>query len=177
MDTDRQNDRWRDLIELVPAVVYEAEVDPSRRFRYVSPQIERLLGFPAERFLADPGLRRQLMHPDDRAEVSAQESIELDGDVGSIARAVEYRLCSAEESWVWVRDEARLVTEADGDRYWIGVLSDVSREHQSLERASDELEMSRRDVGRLLAGIHEHVATVERLRRSASRYRDDHAAA
>ena len=39
--------RYRTLIETIPAVTYIADWDEMGSFRYVSPQIEELLGFPA----------------------------------------------------------------------------------------------------------------------------------
>jgi PAS domain-containing protein len=47
--------RYRGLIEQAPAVSYIARWADGFRFVYVSPQIEDLLGFPAERFMAEPG--------------------------------------------------------------------------------------------------------------------------
>ena len=43
--------RYRTLIETIPAVTYIADWDELGSFRYVSPQIEELLGFPRERWL------------------------------------------------------------------------------------------------------------------------------
>ena len=47
--------RYRTLIETIPAVTYIADWDELGSFRYVSPQIEELLGYPAEHWLGDIG--------------------------------------------------------------------------------------------------------------------------
>ena len=58
--------RYRSLVEQVPAVSYVARWEPGSPFLYVSPQIEQLLGFPAERWVAEPDLWAERLHPDDR---------------------------------------------------------------------------------------------------------------
>src|SRR5206468_8520452 len=62
--------RYRVLVERVPAAVYidvaDPEVTDGGRLAYMSPQIETILGYPPEAFLADPELWPRLIHPDDR---------------------------------------------------------------------------------------------------------------
>ena len=53
-------------VERVPAIVYVAEPGPNGRWLYVSPQIESILGFTAEEWMADPGLWMTLLHPQDQ---------------------------------------------------------------------------------------------------------------
>ncbi|HEY4097168.1 MAG TPA: PAS domain S-box protein, partial [Baekduia sp.] len=64
--------RYRGLVEHVPAVTYVAAWDEDATLTYVSPQIEGLLGWPAEAFLADQGLWYRCVHPDDLDRVRAQ---------------------------------------------------------------------------------------------------------
>ena len=53
------------LIESVRGIVWE--VDPETgRFRFVSQQAERLLGYPVKRWLEEPDFWPDHMHPDDR---------------------------------------------------------------------------------------------------------------
>ena len=62
--------RYQVLVERVPAAVYIDVADPSvsdgGRLAYMSPQIEAIVGYPPEAFLADPELWPRLIHPDDR---------------------------------------------------------------------------------------------------------------
>ena len=64
--------RYRSVVEQIPAVTY---VDVSRpegvRLAFLSPQIEALLGYPANTFLDDPDAWFELVHPDDLARVDA----------------------------------------------------------------------------------------------------------
>jgi diguanylate cyclase (GGDEF)-like protein/PAS domain S-box-containing protein len=95
--------RYRSLVEQINAVSYIADWTPEATLRYVSPQIEELLGFPAERWVQEPELWPRRLHPDDRARVlaeaqrtrAAQEPFD-----------VECRVLAADGSlrWLWVRD-------------------------------------------------------------------------
>ena len=48
---------------------YIARWDVDAPFKYLSPQIEDLLGFPAERFVNEPELWVERLHPEDRERV------------------------------------------------------------------------------------------------------------
>jgi diguanylate cyclase (GGDEF)-like protein/PAS domain S-box-containing protein len=95
--------RYRSLVEQIQAVSYVADWAPMPPLRYVSPQIEAALGFPAQRWLDDPGLWERQLHPDDRERVvteahrahAAEEPFEA-----------EYRIVGADGAvrWVWQRD-------------------------------------------------------------------------
>src|ERR1700742_4345643 len=57
---------YRRMVERLPVIVYASELGEHGRWRYVSPQVEEILGYSAEQFLSDPGLWARLLHPDDR---------------------------------------------------------------------------------------------------------------
>ncbi len=61
--------KYRLLVEQIPAVTYIDEVpedDPTDLTpAYISPQLERLLGYAPHEWLADPDLWNQVTHPDD----------------------------------------------------------------------------------------------------------------
>ncbi len=112
-------ERYRELLERQPAVVYLAEPGPGGRWLYVSPQIERLLGFTPEEWTADAGLWLSRVHPDDRQRVAAGE----EGLIENWSRAsdgpelpmlaTEYRMVARDGREVWIRDEAFLVRDSD----------------------------------------------------------------
>jgi PAS domain S-box-containing protein len=135
---DRAVERFRDLVELLPAVVYEAEVGAEGNWLYISPQIERLLGYAPEEWVADPSLWAASLHPDDREEI-----IELELRDAKLARGgevtvvTEYRMLHRDGSIVWVRDEARLTDPDGAEPHWRGVLIDIT-EARDTERALRE---------------------------------------
>jgi diguanylate cyclase (GGDEF)-like protein/PAS domain S-box-containing protein len=97
---------------------------------YMSPQVERLLGYAPEEWLVDPGFFLKLLHPGDRERVLAEnDRTNRSGEPFDM----EYRLIARDGRTVWVRDEAVLVRDEGGrPLYWQGVMIDVT-ERKALE--------------------------------------------
>ena len=123
-------------LDHVPAIIYVADAGASRRWYYVSPQIEAILGFSPEDWCADPGLWVAQLHPTDRDRVLAHESGSSDQPAG--VSALEYRLRHRDGHAVWIRDDAMLVRDQTGVPRWHGVLTDVT------DRKRVEAELERR---------------------------------
>jgi len=124
------------LIERLPVIVYTAELGERGRWRYVSPQVEEILGFRPEDFVSDPGLWASLLHPEDRERVLAVETEEQLGNRDTTP--LEYRIHTREGRVVWIHDEAVLEADEDGVPVWHGVIYDVSERKQTegeLQRA------------------------------------------
>jgi diguanylate cyclase (GGDEF)-like protein/PAS domain S-box-containing protein len=126
---------FRRLVEQLPVIVYAAELGEHGRWRYVSPQVEEILGYRPEEFVSDPSLWARLLHPEDRRLALEQETEERVG-LRDVAPA-EYRMCCRDGTVVWMHDEAVLERDEDGVPVWHGVLYDVS------ERKGAEGELQR----------------------------------
>jgi diguanylate cyclase (GGDEF)-like protein/PAS domain S-box-containing protein len=121
--------RYRALIEHIPAVTYIDAVDEVSSAVYMSPQVERMLGYAPEEWLVDPSFFLKLLHPGDRERVLAEnERTNRSGEPFDM----EYRLISRDGRTIWVRDEAVLVKDGDRPLYWQGVMTDVT-ERKALE--------------------------------------------
>jgi PAS domain S-box-containing protein len=116
-------ERYRSLVEQLPAVIYVDALDELATARYVSPQYERLTGYtPAER-LADPALWMRILHPEDRDRIVAESNrTNATGEPYD----VEHRIVRKDGRTVWVRDHAFLVDAPGGERVWQGVLTDIT---------------------------------------------------
>jgi PAS domain S-box-containing protein len=136
-------ERYRTLIEHVPAVVYEAESGEEGRWTYVSPQIERMLGFTVEEWTSDPGLWARQIHPEDREWALADEDeawarAHTDGGEG-VGPSAEYRMVHRDGHIVWIRDDAFVIREDRGrPKIWRGLLHDITE----AKRAGEELARS-----------------------------------
>ena len=122
------------LVERVPAVVYVAEPGETGRWPYVSPQIEGMLGFTAQEWLADPGIWFRQVHPDDHEIALGEEGRILRGGTGGGIFSATYRLRHRNGTSVWVRDDAIMLRDHEGRAAFHGVLVDVTREKRLEER-------------------------------------------
>lgn len=81
--------RYRTLVERLPAITYMAEVGTEGQWHFVSPQIEAMLGFTVEEWLADRGLWIRSIHEDDREiALAAEKRIQNTGELYQ----AEYRM-------------------------------------------------------------------------------------
>jgi len=135
--------KYRTLVERIPAIVYSAEYGEPGPWLYVSPQAERILGYPAEKWIADEGLWMRLIHPDDLERTLEDERrSKADGT----PFVCEYRMRALDGRVVWIRDEAEVVYDGSGAPAQLrGIMYDVS-ERKRTEEALAEAERRYRGV-------------------------------
>jgi diguanylate cyclase (GGDEF)-like protein/PAS domain S-box-containing protein len=163
-DSERQllaaEERYRNLVESLPTVVYEADFGADGAWRYVSPQIEGLLGFPPEDWLADPTLWFTQIHFDDRELALIQEHALRSKPPGQPVVS-EYRMLTQTGRIVWIRDEAVVVPVDSGTPTQMrGVIVDIT------ERKHLEAKLSRHAFYDNLTGLPNRALFMERLERA-----------
>jgi PAS domain S-box-containing protein len=167
--------KYRTLVEQIPAVVYLGEYGEQGDWLYISPQLERVLGYTPEEWLAHPHPMASFTHPEDLSAVRVEEERSLSS--GEPFRA-EYRMQAKDGRWRWILDEATPVRDQNGRPFVLqGVMYDISerkRSEQELEEVLEKLRAMDRlkntllhalshDLQNPLTAIHGAASTLERL--------------
>jgi two-component system sensor histidine kinase/response regulator len=129
--------RYRALVEQLPLVTYVSAIDKPGFSSYVSPQIERLLGYTPEEWLATPNLFWRVVHEDDAERVRVEHR---QGYAYGRPFSSQYRLVTRDGRVVWVEDQVIVVNDADGTPVQAqGFLLDITH-RKAAERAVAESE-------------------------------------
>ena len=132
--------RYRQLVEQVPAISYVAEPGAAGHFHYISPQVEHILGFTPQEWMADDHTWFNVLHPDD-----AQKTIAAEHRREGELYRVEYRTRARDGREVWLRDEAIFVRDGETGRLLMrGLLVDVTerkRADEALRRSEENYRM------------------------------------
>jgi PAS domain S-box-containing protein len=155
--------KYRTVVEQVPAIIYTADIDASSSTSYVSPQIESILGFTPDEWLADPKLWIEQIHPDDRARV-----------MGVVSRAhasnepvpTEYRSLTRDGRVVWLQDAARVVRDEAGHPLFMqGITLDITARKRAEEALVEERALLARRVAERTADLSAANAELARAAR------------
>ncbi len=122
---DASEDRYRTLIEQVPAIVYREDVmGDDMQVVYINSRVEQLLGITPAEWVADSSVWLASIHADDRQRVDQENRrTEETGD----PFVIEYRMIARDGRTVWFRDEAVLQRDELGEpAYWQGVMMDIT---------------------------------------------------
>jgi len=158
-DSEDELGRLRELIDRFPGMIYLEDADPGNdgpgRFLYVSPAVERMLGFTVQEWLADPAWWVDRLHPDDVP--SMREAYQTVVPTGAPYRA-EYRMFAKDGRIVWIHDEAELIRDEEGTPLcWQGVMYETADRVEALDRKQRaaelelELEAQREEAAELRA--------------------------
>jgi PAS domain S-box-containing protein len=150
----RSEDRFRHLVEQIPAVTYVQEPidsDTPKAITYMSPQYEAMLGYPSKKEILDEEHWLRVLHPEDRERVLAEE---LRTDQTGEPYRIEYRQIARDGRVVWVRDEATLIRDEEGNSlYWLGVQYDITERKRAEEEFRQSEERFRATFEQAAVGI------------------------
>jgi two-component system, cell cycle sensor histidine kinase and response regulator CckA len=149
------------LIHGIGGIVWEADPD-SFQFTFVSTEAERILGFAASEWLAQPDFWRRHTHPDDveRCATFCRAATREGRD-----QTFEHRMIAADGRTVWLRDIVSVRASADGSPRLVGILLDITpqkRHEAERQRLTQEVDTAREwlahaskveAIGRLAGGV------------------------
>jgi two-component system, cell cycle sensor histidine kinase and response regulator CckA len=148
-DAQAAEHRFRELIESLTAVVWEADAD-TLRCTYVSPQAELMFGHSVAAW-TETDIWRTIIHPDDY-------DVTMDLCAAGTARGedhvVEFRAVRADGSVVWVRDYVRVLIGESGARRLRGVMTDVTEARLAGEARRKSEERYHSLVERVPVGLY-----------------------
>lgn len=116
-------EKYRMLVEHIPAITYILTLEEEGRPVFVSPQIERL-GFTAEEWIKESDLRFQRINPEDRDLV--MQAFLHSRSTGEVFRC-DYRISTRTGDILWFHDEASVVRDEKGKMLFLqGVMLDIT---------------------------------------------------
>ena len=150
------------LAEGVPSVAYVYEPGINGQCLYISPSIERVLGYAQEAWISDGGLWDRLLHPEDADRVISNE---LECARSGEFLVQEYRISRADGSVIWIRDEMTVVRGDNNDQppLFFGVFQDVT------DRKRMEAELERLALYDPLTGLPNRALFSDRLKHAIER--------
>ena len=119
---ERQEEKYRDLVENLAEVVYT--LDEDGRITYLSPTFEALSGYTQDEAMGRKAI--DLAHPDDATRLAENIQRELAGHPAPI----EVRFITKSGNTIWVRTTSRLI-EDKGRRQLSGTLADITERKQA----------------------------------------------
>ncbi len=175
--------RYQSLVEQLPAVTYRVQLGPDRKIGpgsptvYISPQVQSILGYTVEEWLADPTFWIHTIHPDDRDRVL--RDIQHANDTGD-SFDITYRALTRDEQIVWIQNKAITLKDRQGRPLLTqGVMFDITHARMAqehLERRDAILEATSRIAELFLRApswqekIHEALQRLGRATRSSRVY-------
>ncbi|MCI0415431.1 PAS domain S-box protein [bacterium] len=123
--------RYQALVEHLPVITYIAEFGVEGKWVYVSPQIEKILGYSKSDWINTIGIWTDRLDPRDRTRVLEQEL--LSHQSGNPFQC-EYRMLASDGRVVWLHDEAIVIKDEAGNPLFLqGIISDICKRKEMEE--------------------------------------------
>jgi PAS domain S-box-containing protein len=134
--------RFRGLVQSLDAIVWEADAETCpRRFTFVSQRAETMLGYPAVRWVTEPGFWAGAIHPDDRERTVAACR---EGTAGKRDFHLEHRMVAVDGREVWLHDVVHVVRDMTGNALQRrGVMIDITERKRAEETAGALVQVAR----------------------------------
>lgn len=142
------NQDLNELVNTLNAIVWEG--DPHTfKFTFVSQRAEEILGYPVERWLAEPDFFwKKVVHPEDQEWVL---NFCIEATKAGQDHEFEYRVIAADGRTVWLQDRVNFVRDAADQLYQVrGLMVDITERKQLEEALQQQRERKHLLLGRLI---------------------------
>jgi PAS domain S-box-containing protein len=135
------DNRSRHILNFIPTVIYDLAVAPKGfPTQWISDSVTKILGYEVDAALA-PGWWIGCLHPDDKEAAVKKTSVLM--TEGHMVQ--EYRFRAKDGRYLWIRDEASLLRDADGRPkqvigFWSSITERKEAEQQAAQALKQELE-------------------------------------
>ena len=136
-DLAGREEQFRLLAGNLPGVVYQCIADEHWTVRYISDYVERLAGYPAEKFYSGEVSMPQLCHPDDLARTEQEYR---DAVAAGRPYHLVYRITRADGALRWIEDRGSVVGSG-GAQTIEGYLQDVTERKLAEQELVDSHEL------------------------------------
>src|SRR5688572_19391594 len=134
-ELDIARERLTSILTSLPDMLWSVDAQ-SDQIIYVSPAAQEIFGHPSDAFLNNQSLWLEVVHPEDRARVSAAWERVKQGE----AFEIEYRAVRPDGAVRWVNDRGRRIRDAKGvHERTDGITRDITQrveQRQRIERLS-----------------------------------------
>jgi PAS domain S-box-containing protein len=157
----RSQEKLEALIHSIDGIVWECTPD-TFQYTFVSRQVERLLGYRPEEWLANPQFWQEKLHPEDAAQV-----IQTCPDRVASRQPYnyDYRMIAADGRTVWIRESGVVLIENDQPAAVRGIFQDVTEQKLAaaeLDKLNKQLVDASRQAGmaEVATGVLHNVGNV-----------------
>jgi PAS domain S-box-containing protein len=138
-DLEISQQRYESLVNTIDGVVWEADAK-TFQFQWMSQQAQRFFGYPSEYWLKQPTCWGDHIHSDDKnwATTGCTNALAAQKD-----RCFEYRMITADNRMIWLRDSMTVVVENNQPIKICGVMFDITEKKQAEQALQDSEERFR----------------------------------
>lgn len=129
---EHSQSQYQALVEQTLAVTYVSQFQPEFKIKFISPQIEKLIGWTPDQLIARPELFSACIHPDDLPRIRELiQEMHTDQHIYHI----EYRIISRNGEMIWVQDDAMVLPQVAGEPQSVqGVIMNINVRKETEER-------------------------------------------